>query len=199
VTIGLANKKHNARGKIRIPWYTLLFWLLPVIWEPRAAWLLPVISALLHEIGHYAAACALGVGVERITVYPFGADMRLSTGLRSYGTDLAVAGAGAAVNLALAAAGYAVGSEGVMACNLLLAGVNLLPVSGLDGGAILLSLAGLLGGSGEKLLKITSFLFLFILWLIAVYIFMMTDGDPSLFVLACGLFVSVFLRGRGRD
>ena len=33
-----------------------------------------------------------------------------------------------------------------------------------------------------------------IIILIAVYIFMMTDGDPSLFVIVCALFCSTFLK-----
>ena len=91
MTIGLRNKNGRGRGKIRIPWYSVLFWLLPIVWEPRGELLLPLVSALLHELGHYGAAYALGVGVERITVYPFGADMRLSSALRSYRTDLLIA------------------------------------------------------------------------------------------------------------
>lgn len=167
-----------------------------MLWEPRGELLLPLVSALLHELGHYGAACVLGVRVERITVYPFGADMRLSSALRSYPADLIIAASGAAVNLLLAGVGYAVGSELLTACNLLLAGVNLLPVKGLDGGTILLTLAGMWGWQGERLVKITSFIGLFCLWLAAVYILLMAGGDPSLFVLACGLFTSVFLRGR---
>lgn len=196
MTIGLSNKNYNQRGKIRLPWYTVLFWFLCAVWEPTAAFYLPLLSALLHELGHYIAACALGVGVKRITVYPFGADMALTSGLRSYGTDLVIAGAGATVNLLLAALGYGMGNGELIMSNLLLAGVNLLPVAGLDGGAILMALAGLAGRRGELLVKITSFISLFFLWLAAVYILLIIGGDPSLFVLACGLFVSIFLRGQ---
>ena len=195
MTIGLRNKNGRGRGKIRIPWYSVLFWLLPIVWEPRGELLLPLVSALLHELGHYGTAYALGVGVERITVYPFGADMRLSSALRSYRTDLLIAAAGAAVNLLLAGVGCVTGNEMLIACNLLLGAVNLLPVEGLDGGAILIALAGMWGWRGERLVKITSFIGLFCLWLAAVYILLIAGGDPSLFLLACGLFASVFLRG----
>ena len=196
MTIGLGNKKYKGRGKIRIPWYSVLFWLLLMLWEPQGELLLPFLCALLHELGHYGAACALGVGVERITVYPFGADMRLSLALRSYRTDLVIAASGAAVNLLLAGVGGALKNEVLIACNLLLAAVNLLPVAGLDGGAILIALAGMGGWRGERLVKITSFVGLFFLWLAAVYILLIAGGDPSLFLLACGLFTSVFLRGK---
>lgn len=196
MTIGLGNKKWQGRGKIRIPWYSVLFWLLLLVWEPQGELLLPLLCALLHELGHYGAACALGVGVERITVYPFGADMRLSSALRSYRADLIIAASGAAVNLLLAGVGFALENGVLIACNLLLAVVNLLPVAGLDGGAILIALAGMGGWRGERLVRITSFIGLFFLWLAAVYILLIAGGDPSLFLLACGLFVSVFLRGQ---
>jgi Zn-dependent protease len=192
----LGNKKWQGRGKIRIPWYSVLFWLLLLVWEPQGELLLPLLCALLHELGHYGAACALGVGVERITVYPFGADMRLSSALRSYRADLIIAASGAAVNLLLAGVGFALENGVLIACNLLLAVVNLLPVAGLDGGAILIALAGMGGWRGERLVRITSFIGLFFLWLAAVYILLIAGGDPSLFLLACGLFVSVFLRGQ---
>jgi len=122
--------------------------------------------------------------------------MRRSLALRSYRTDLVIAASGAAVNLLLAGVGGALKNEVLIACNLLLAAVNLLPVAGLDGGAILIALAGMGGWRGERLVKITSFVGLFFLWLAAVYILLIAGGDPSLFLLACGLFTSVFLRGK---
>jgi len=158
-----------------------------------------LVSALLHELGHYAAARLFGVAVERITVYPFGADMRLSGRLRSYGTDIAIAAAGAAVNLLLAAVGFSLGREAFVAANLLLAFINLLPIEGLDGGVILRAAAEGMGRRGDRFLAVTSFICLLFLWMAAVYILLVTDGDPSLFVLSCGLFVSVFLQRRPSD
>ena len=196
MTIGLDNKNTGKRGKIRIPWYSVLFWLLPFLGGQGREGVLPFLSALLHELGHYGAACALGVRVEAVTVYPFGADMRLSPGLRSYGSDWLIAAAGSAVNLLLAGVGCAVGSTMLIACNLALAVVNLLPVKGLDGGTMLLALAGLCGFRGERLVKITSLIGLFFLWLWAVYLLLLADGDPSLLLLVCGLFASIFLRRR---
>ncbi len=158
--------------------------------------LLTMGSAFLHEWGHYGMAQLLRVRVEWIKVYPFGADMRLSPGLHSYGADLLIALAGAAVNLLLAGIGSALHMDILVACNVLLAVVNLLPVAGLDGGVILLAVVGSRGGRGEGILRATSFVCLFLLWLAAVYILFVTDGDPSLFVLTCGLFASIFLRGK---
>lgn len=139
------------------------------------------------------------VRVERVVIYPFGADMSLAAPNRSYGKDALIAFSGAAVNLLLAWGGYLYGGktgEFLILCNLALAGMNLLPIGGLDGGMILTSLCSerMLPDTAERVLKVTSFFCLFFLYLSAVYILMILDGDPSLFVIVCFLFASIFLR-----
>ncbi len=190
------HKKIRRSRKIRIPFYTLLFYLLLLARDSGVATAVSLGSALLHELGHGAAAHLLGAEVESVTVYPFGADIRLSSRLHSYRVDALIAAAGAAVNLLLALLGAVTAWPMLVAANLFLAFVNLLPIQGLDGGVLFLTLMRKHGVSGEKWLKATSFFCLFFLWMAAVYILLIAEGDPSLFVLACGLFVSVFLRRR---
>jgi Zn-dependent protease len=190
----LHHKKIRQNRKIRIPFYTVLFYALLILQNGGSNTAISLGSALLHELGHGSAALALGVEVERVTLYPFGADMILSARLRSYGTDAAIAAAGAAVNLLLALLGAVLRWPMLIACNLVLAFLNLLPIEGLDGGVLFLTLMHRHGIAGKTALKISSFFCLFFLWMAAVYILMVGEGDPSLFVLACGLFISVFLR-----
>ncbi len=193
------DKKTVFERKIRIPWYSLLFWLFLIFRAPTAGTFLTLGSALIHEGGHLAAAFLTGVPVERITVYPFGADIRFGPGLRSYRDDIVTVSAGAAANLLLAGIGLLIGGAPgrfLTVGNLLLAGLNLMPIEGLDGGTLLttvLTLAGR-GDAAPVAIRISSFFCLFGLWLAAVYILLIRDGDPSLFVLACGLFSSIFLR-----
>ncbi len=188
------HKKTRGCRKIRIPFYTLFFYLLLILRDRGIGTMVSLSSALLHELGHGAAAYLTGTKIETITVYPFGADMRLAPGLRAYRTDAVIAGAGAAVNLLLALLGGLMKWPMLIACNLFLAFVNLLPIEGLDGGLLLLTLARRHGFEGEKPLKVTSFFCLLFLWMAAVYVLLIAEGDPSLFVLACGLFISIFLR-----
>lgn len=159
-----------------------------------------MLSAFFHEMGHYVAAQLAGVAVERITVYPFGADMVLSSPLRSYKKDIMIAAAGAGVNLLLACGTRMAGGDSFfVACNLGLAVMNLLPIRGLDGGVILSALCSRIFSPwcAERAIKATSFLCLFFLWIVAVYLLLVLQGDPSLFVIVCALFVSAFLpRGR---
>ena len=55
------------------------------------------------------------------------------------------------------------------------------------------------GVEGDRTLKVTSFVCLLFLWMTSVYVLLIAGGDPSLFVLACGLFISVFLRRKPTD
>lgn len=132
-----------------------------------------------------------------MTLYPFGIDIvPAARPLRSYGTDLLLAGAGAGVNLLTALLSLGVGGAAeVTACHFGMAAVNLLPIRGLDGGMLLdlVCRRFLSPTRAELTVRISSFLLLFLLWLIAVYSLLMTTADPSLFVLVCFLFASIFL------
>ena len=202
MTIGLNKKKQKRNRKFYLPWYTVVSYGLLWLHDPGLLGTVTLLSALLHEVGHVGMAFALGIPVAGITLYPFGADIRLGYGLRSYRKDLAVAAAGAGVNLVLLLLGLALGGRVGMcltAANLVLGSMNLLPIEGLDGGAVCLALLGLVcdGKRQASVLRTVSFFGLFVLWVIAVYVLLVTDGDPSLLVIVCALFASVFLRDDG--
>src|SRR5215204_2537034 len=99
---------------------------------------------LLHELGHALMAKRYGIETEDITLYPIGGVARLRRMPRSPGAELAIALAGPAVNVAIAAAlglAWGVGLFGgpgdrdlvghfamsLLAVNVVLAGFNLIP------------------------------------------------------------------------
>lgn len=127
---------------------TLLFsgtaqpWLLGAIATP-----LLYVSMLAHELGHALAARAFGSAPRGISFGFLGAEA-LREDTRRPGAELAIAAAGPAVNLVLAAALYALlpafgpgGARSVVfflsGANLVLAALNMLPVFGFDGGRVL--------------------------------------------------------------
>ncbi len=136
------------------------------------------------------------VEIDRITVYPFGADMSLR-GKSSYAKDIIIALSGPFVNLILFLLGIRLGL-GIYftVCNLVLCYVNLLPVKGLDGGVILQSLLYLILPirAAEICLKAVTLILLFTAWLFSVYFLFREGSDPSLFVIVCALFASVIRR-----
>jgi Zn-dependent protease len=113
---------------------------------------------VLHEIGHALAARGYGIGTRHITLYPVGGVAALERMSEKPSREIAIALAGPAVNLAIAAglwAGLLVSGSitldfdmvttnpfarfafGVLQVNALLFAFNLLPAFPMDGGRVL--------------------------------------------------------------
>lgn len=130
----------------------LLLLLLPGVAEHLPLVLAAFGCVLLHEFGHALTARRFGIGTADITLYPIGGVARLTRMPRAPGVELAIALAGPAVNLAIAAALYPIASRDgfageLLAVNLVLALFNLIPAFPMDGGRVLRALLG--GGIGR--------------------------------------------------
>ncbi len=200
----MKNKKHKEKIRIRIPFLSILFYAFLIVYDKSVFTLITLGAALLHELGHMAAAGLCGIGITEITVYPFGADMKLCNPLRSYRKDILISAAGVTLNAGTALFALIMPKgelrEWIIACNLTLIVTNLIPVEGLDGGGILRGIICAVS-SEEKadcILRGTSFAGLFFMWTAAVYILFVNNGNPSLFIISCALFVSVFVRDTHR-
>lgn len=200
----MSNKTFPQKTKINLPIPSILFYIFLFLCDRSILTVLTLACAVLHEFGHMAAARLCGVRITEMTLYPFGADMRLDSPLRSYRKDLFISSAGAAVNLALAAmcrfVPWRETGMTLVYINLTLAGANLVPVEGLDGGGMLRAALSLLFSpeAATRVLKLTSFAGLIIMWGASVYILFVKNGNPSLFVISCTLFACLYLRGTAR-
>lgn len=175
-----------------------------------AALLLLGLAALIHELGHLAAAVACGVRITGMRLDLFGARLELP-GLLSYRQELLVALGGPAANLLTAAvlfrawitcgcpvcgaspslSGWALVLGVLLPASLGLCAVNLLPVATLDGGRILSCLLSLTLGAdaARRVLRLLSLSLLTLLWLLSVYALLRAGQFLSLFVFSFSLLV----------
>lgn len=154
-----------------------------------------LVAALLHELGHIAAAWGWGVPLRGLRLDLFGARMELG-GRIPYRAELAVAAGGPLVSLLAASLAFPLGRVWggaylFAAVSLGLGMLNLLPVRGLDGGRMLsCGLSLLLGERAAYVtLGVTTGLALGSLWLLSVYCLLRLGETLTLFTFTlCLLF-----------
>jgi Zn-dependent protease len=189
---------------VHIPLPSLFFFCFLLWLEPSSYTVLPLLAALLHEGGHLLAMLFFGRKIAKITLYPFGADIR-AQGMGGYREDLCISAAGIAANLVTCAfCAPHLEHEGILcffASNLLLALLNLLPVETLDGAAILccILLRFCDWERARALLRRVSFVSLIALWIFATYLLFFTSSSFSFFTMTLYLFACLFLgKPKGR-
>ena len=127
-------------GRMRLRFAFSFFLLMTVIARLReSAQFFPVLLAIVcHETGHLLAMMAVGNSVKKIDFTAFGIAIRKMTcGPLSPSAELGITLAGPITNLLLALACLPLGKPYAAAVNLVLAGLQLLPVGDLDGGRAL--------------------------------------------------------------
>jgi stage IV sporulation protein FB len=150
-------------------------------------------AVLLHEWAHVLAANALGMTITELELLPFGCAARLQCFAMSRGKEIVVAAAGPAANMLFACAVFAVNryafpmviAEKLIASNLALASVNLLPALPLDGGRIArAAFAAWLGyPRATRLPAAAGIVFAVIMAGAGVYTVAAGKASPSLFVM----------------
>lgn len=189
---------------IRMTPFSLCFFLLLLWLEPSGYTLIPLLCALLHEVGHIVALLLTHRKITCVRIYPFGIDLR-TEGFGSYGSDLLVHSGGILCNLLFCLLSYPhleyVGMQVFFTAHLLLALLNLCPVETLDGGAILSAVLCrfLPWERAYRICRRASFAFLVLLWLAATYLLFFTHENFSLFSMTLYLFACLFLgKNQGR-
>ena len=123
-----------------------LFLLGALFWLDEGVGLLPwgLMACAVHELGHIAAAAALGGRIEGLSLTVVGAELRIGYEVPlTYGRDSLVALAGPAANLLWGGLALALHWELAAALALAVGAFNLLPIMPLDGGRVVY---GLLAG-----------------------------------------------------
>lgn len=157
-------------------------------------------AVLLHEWAHVLAATALGMTITEMELLPFGCAARLQCFAMSRAKEMVVAAAGPAANMLFACAVFAVNryatpiaiADKLIASNLALASINLLPALPLDGGRIArAAFAGWMGyPRATRLTAIAGIVFAAGFIAVGVYSWVAGQVSPSLFVMGLFLFLS---------
>lgn len=188
------------RTKIRIRPPTVLFFALLILLDRSALSLIPIATALCHELGHLIVMRAVKMDVREVEITMFGAEIRAPAYSASELACAAVYAAGGAANILSAAIAWIIGAGGAyaeffVACSFGLAFVNLLPVRSLDGGCILASLLACFAPQyAHSIVSAVSAVTLALLWLAAVYVLLVCGGNLSLMLFCIYLFVTLFCK-----
>ena len=158
-----------------------------------------LLAVLSHELGHIIMAYACGIRLKECTVGIYGAGLMPEYGLYSYGKEILLCLAGPLFNFFLGSLGLVIGLahpsellEYFSLSSFILGGMNLLPIRDFDGGRILLSLFTVFfdPALADRILTVLSFLFVFLLWSLSLYLLLCHAASLSLFIFS---FFGVFL------
>ncbi len=172
-----------------------VLWLLFI---ERSVWaLLSFAAALIHELGHLAAARLLHIEMGKMTISGVGARLFLGSGLLSYRDEALIAAAGPTANLLSFACLFPFlrwwpSADRLLffaAASLFLALVNLLPLRGFDGGRVLNAVLSSFVGedfAGRILGPINAVCTVFV-WCGASSLCLVSNGNLSLLILSAFL------------
>ena len=186
-------------NRIRISPIVAVFFLGLMLTDRSLLCLSAFLAAAFHEAGHLLAAKLLRIPIRTMRLDLLGARMDTVGRLLSYGEEWLLCAAGPLFSLLLSgglAVFWSVSSFArLLSCASLLLGLlNLLPIRSFDGGRML-SVA-ISAGFGETasdyVLKLSSFLFLFLLWAVSVYFLLRAGDGLSLFCFSMSLFSHFF-------
>ena len=153
-----------------------------------------LLASVMHECGHLLAMLALGVPPEDCALGAFGARIRLGGRLPGYGQNVLISLAGPLTNLLTAVFLFIIGNRKVAAVHLVLALLNLLPTTALDGGEILHSFLCMLGLEplSGRILRMASVVVLLPLASTGLWLLLRGDGNPTLLIVTTYLTALVF-------
>ncbi len=156
-------------------------------------------TVLIHEWAHVIFATALGMTVNEMELFPFGCAAKLQCFAVSRAKEIVVAAAGPAANMLAACAVFFIDkyatpiaiADKLIAANLALAAVNMLPALPLDGGRIVRALfASFMGYKrATRLMAIAGIFFAAILLGVGVWALFKETVNPSFFIM--GFFLCV--------
>ena len=160
-----------------------------------------LLAAFLHELGHIIAAKIYNIELGELRLGIFGASLTSRVMLCSYKKEIFLCLAGPLVNLISVLILFPFCKNYDSFCTLFISAslflglLNLLPIYDFDGGRILFCLLSLRLSlkTVTLIIKISSFILIFILWSLSVYLLLRLSSSVSLFIFSLALFSKIFL------
>ena len=175
------------RTEVRVTVGAILLPLFALVVGEGERLLATVLSLAVHEAAHLIAAKNLGMTAARVTLYPFGAVMRLDTQLSDRKGEWIVAAAGPLGSLTFAALlklsepmlPSSVWIARTTETNLAIAFINLLPAFPLDGGRIFRALLSRVIRERTARAVLLTFTILIALGMIGTGVYLALNGVPA--------------------
>ena len=197
-------KATKAEKILRIGVLPFLILCIMLVFQPVGIVFASIGGAVLHESGHLIAAVILGIPLRSLDIGTFGASLKIRGSLISYPKEFLLCAAGPAMNFISALAAIAFSEhrgysseciEWFVSISLMLGLLNLIPAEGFDGGRMLSAVLSSLFGprSSEKVISVTTFLSILLLWMLSVYLLIRYGTSLSLFVFTVSLFYRLFV------
>ncbi len=188
--------------KVEITFLFVAFITFVISLKAPANLLITIASSLFHEMGHLLMMILVGNKPKRIKFEIVGMNIIRDDNFGiSTKREIAISLGGPVMNFIIVIISCIIlclyESYIILTCaciNLILMTFNLLPIKSLDGGAILYFLLSqhFENALCRKILKITSILFIAIIYLWALYVFVITKYNFSLIIIAIFLTISLF-------
>lgn len=156
----------------------------------------------IHEVGHIVSSLLFKNGFKRISFQTGGFILSGNKSFGSYRSEAVIALCGPLLNIIfylLSAGSDAPLTKLFSDCSLAIAILNLLPVEGFDGGRLVSCiLFGFLPHKASGVIcDFFSFLALFFLWSVSVYLMLKTDRNISPFFFSASVFLKIIQKSPG--
>lgn len=187
--------------KIKIGFFSVMLFLSLLLSHSYFA-LSAFLAVMLHELGHLFAAKFRNIRLRECKISIYGAGLIPESSCFSYKDEIVLCAFGPLVNFlsAIICIPLYLSSHNEIiyyfsVSSLSLGVLNILPIKDFDGGRILYSLLCLFNNSiiAEKVLKIISFIFIFSLWCLSIYLLLIANSSLSIFIFSLSLFVKIFI------
>ena len=169
----------------------------------NSIFLITIISAIIHELGHIIATVFVKISIKKIDIRAF--NFEIEKNFESIQKTVFILIAGPIFNLLVSLLAILFNitiftnsytAKRFLVNNLFLFFINILPICNLDGGQILyyFLLKRLDAGKVNKILEITSLIFSFVLFTVGIYILIKSKYNYSLLLLSLYLIFTIIFK-----